>query len=626
MVGYRPQASLIAAITVGVLLCTLSWSGVQAADIWPEILPISEVKEGLHGIGLTVVSGTTIEEFSVEIRGVLEGQGPSKSLILVRVYGPVIERTGGIAAGMSGSPVYVDGKLVGAVAYGFDMADHTLGLLTPAADMILVQQLANKVAADEAESLAAFPAGIPISGQLIRSVVLAANPAIAQKWRQTLPADVAVAVPVATPLMVQGLSQRTMELLEKTFSNSNLLVVPTGGAIGQMGVPLEPGAALGVQLVRGDVNMTAIGTVTFTTADGGFTGFGHPFLNRGTANYFATSATIHETVRSIQMPFKLGSPLDVAGRLLQDRGAGVAGVLGSDPANIALEVNVKDRTNDSRQSFKAQVINDEALSTPLLAIAMLEGLDRGIDRIGRGSALVSLRVELADTTQVITRHNMFYSATDITATALSEVVRGIQALLNNDIGELKLRRVVLEVDIEDDRQTARLESVRARQVAYPGEVLDVEVCVRPFREEPLTMIMKLKIPENAVEGTVGVVARGGGYGIERLLLDDFTEDLIGSQDEDELFETTQAKDLNNLITTLFDRDKNNEVVLELFPYDDEEMPTQTSLKYEQIDKEKEEWDNETDSLQKVKVKLPTSWVIQGMITFEITIVNPKSNE
>ena len=124
------------AIFLGGLLSLIFLAGLPVGQSAPPVFPVSELKAGMTGIGKTVVQGTTIEKFDVEILGILKQQGPAGDLILVRVSGPLIDKTGGIAQGMSGSPVFVDGKLVGAVAYGWGFADARLGLLTPAADMI----------------------------------------------------------------------------------------------------------------------------------------------------------------------------------------------------------------------------------------------------------------------------------------------------------------------------------------------------------------------------------------------------------------------------------------------------------------------------------------------------------
>ncbi len=627
MTSARLSARLILAITV----CMALLASVAPAALATEelaIFPVSAVHAGLRGTGYTVVAGTKIEEFTADILGVLDGSGPSQALVLVRVSGPPIDVAGGIAAGMSGSPVYIDGKLLGAIAYGFDMADHTLGLITPAEDMVLVQQLAQAALAEKSAARpGAVPAGVTLSGQTIRSVALAPDPATAQAWRAALPQDVAIATPVATPLLIQGLSQRTMDLARKTFSRYNLLVAPGGAApAGASGVPLEPGAALGVQLVRGDINMTAIGTVTFVTPNGGFAAFGHPFLNRGRVGFFVTSATILQTVQSLQVPFKLGMPLAPAGRLLQDRGAGIAGMLGDDPPSIDVEVYLTDHATGREKFYEAQVVRDETLAAPLLAITLLEALDRGVDRIGKGTAQITTRVVIEGRDQMVTRHNMFYSSSDIAVASLSELATQLQALFTNDITPLQVKRVVLEAEVDEDRQTARLEKAQpGKRTVKPGETVDVEILMRPYRQDPVTLVMKLPIPKELPAGEHIAIVRGGGYGAPQISMEEInaaiSEEAAGMDDEEEMEDVT-AEDLDNLIAKLFDRPKNYEVILELYPADmtDEEPAATADL----LGSEEFVGDDEEGS-EFVRVKLPTAWIVQGQVTFKLTVEAPAGN-
>lgn len=623
------------------LLCGLAFLvGYAAAQSPPDIMPVTAVAKGQHGIGKTVVSGTTIEEFDVEILGVVRGQGPSQSLILVRTSGPLIERTGGIAAGMSGSPVYVDGKLLGAVAYGFDMADHTLGLLTPAEDMVQVLDLAAEM---QATAGSANTSAMPVA------VALSTSPDQAAQLRASLPADVAVAVPVATPLLINGLSERTMQLLSPALQRWNVQSVPAGKApTNTHSTSLEPGSAFGVQMVRGDVEMTALGTVTYVD-DEGFVGFGHPFLSRGDVNFFVTTAYIHEVVKSLQAPFKMGAPLDVVGHLTQDRGSGVAGFLGGQPDYLNVQVAVNDRSIGRTKQFNAQVIYDESLTVPLLAITLLEALDRALDRIGQGTATVKATVNGPGLPNPVTRDNIFYSSTDISAASLSELIYALQKLLGNDLATVKLHDVSFVVDVENARRTARVEKavVHTPQVK-PGGTVDMEVTIRPFREEPVKMTLRLPVPEDAPEGTVVAGVRGGGYGIPRLLVSEVAAQLEGSgEEEDEEGVENTPSDFAKFLAGLFDADRNYELVAEYYPGDvlaemeamqagaESSKPdagSKPSVAAKDPNPAKKSGKDAKTALNvsvkdvaPVKVKVATPYFIQGAIQVTFEVVSPTGN-
>lgn len=541
------------------------WSSCAVASSMPPIRPVAAVQKGERGIGKTVVSGTTVEEFGVEVLGIVAGVGPSDALILVRTFGPLIERTGGIAAGMSGSPVFIDGHLVGALAYGFSMADHTLGLVTPIDDMLRVRELLTRDGASSATSMEHQASAGPWSG-----IVVARYPEEADALRSVLPAHVGVAVPLATPLAVSGLGQRTKRILESSLPGWSMFGVPGGKTPSTIETPeLEPGSAVGVQLVRGDVNLTALGTVTFVDGNG-FVAFGHPLMNRGSVDFFATGAYVHEVVQSVEVPFKIGAPLQPVGRLSQDRQAGVAGVLGELPQTIAVTVEVYDVASETLTQLSAEIANDEGLTVPLLAITLLEGFDRAIDRIGAGTATVTATIEGEGLLKPLIRDNLFYSASDISAVSLGELLLGVHRLLANEYIPVGLKRIDIRADIEPGRRTARIESARpkARKVVA-GEAVEIEVSLRPFREEPITHTLVLEIPPSTPPGEVTVFVRGGGYGAPRVMAGELAGQLgesgLEPDEDDEGDVSSTAMSFEGFLAALFEADRNYEIVAEFYP-------------------------------------------------------------
>lgn len=577
------RARLMWSIGVWALLI-LRLGGCPAALAAVEVYPVHELGRGAVGVGYTVVQGTQIEPFTVEVLGVMERAGPAGSLILVRASGDVIERTGGIASGMSGSPVFIEGKLLGAIGYGFELADHRIGLVTPAADMLRVMDLIRPGGGEPAEATDGWApaeaeplgAGRSAAGalgpgkdkgwELPGGIVLAGSKKEAERLAAYVPQDVWVARPIATPLVVRGLGRRAMERLTRLFEGYDVFPVQAGGPPGGEGIQpvIAPGAAIGVQLIRGDVELTAIGTLT-AVDDRRFVAFGHSLFNRGEVDHFVTGAYIHHTVPSISFPFKIGAALAPIGSILQDRGAGIAGLLDRRPRAVQLDVRVADRDRRVEREFHVEVVHDKELTVPLLVVAALEAVDRSLDRLGAGTARVRMRIDGEGMPRPLTRENVFYSGSDVAAAALSELYAAVDLLLENEFQDPKLSSVSIDIEVEEGRRTARIERARpSARTVRQGERIDVVVTLRPYRAAPFDVTVPLDIPEGIGSGTVTVTVRGGTFGGETPLPE---EDLLSTEDggEEEPHLAIEAESLEKLIDEFEREPRNNDVVVEFYP-------------------------------------------------------------
>ena len=275
-----------------------------------EFMNVSEVRTGMTGYAKTVVQGTKIETFPVEILGVMKNSGPSGDLILAKFSGPLIEQTGGIAQGMSGSPVYIDGKLLGAVAYGWSFTNSKVGMITPIGDMLKLWNVPSK------EEIRPFNA---------RESSL---------------------IPIATPLMTSGFDSVSTAWMQSKLPEYNFNPVDTASASDDdTARPLEPGSSVAAALVNGDMKMGAIGTVTYVD-NNNIVAFGHPFLKKGSMNYFMHNAYIFTIVNNLASSFKLGSVGAEIGKINQDRGAGIAGQYGYLAPGIPVIIKVHKTSQD----------------------------------------------------------------------------------------------------------------------------------------------------------------------------------------------------------------------------------------------------------------------------------------
>ena len=545
-------------------LASAGWAFAGAIEVYP----VREVVPGLVGNGYTVVQGDVIESFPVEILGVLENAGPAGDLVLIRVQGDVMERTGGIAAGMSGSPVYVDGRLLGGIGYGFDMADHRIGLVTPAEDMLEVLALARAGAERReggAPELSQRPP-LPMAG-----VVIAPDPISAASARSIVEDDVWVASPIATPLAVSGLGPRAMGRLRSLVEGLGFVPV-TGGsssdltAVEEESNELLPGSALGVQLMRGDASVGAIGTVTHVE-DGAFVAFGHPFFSKGDVSYFASRAQVLTTVTSISVPFKLANSGAALGAITQDRSAGVGGVIGVLPETVRLSARVKDQDREKQTQFQVAAVQDELLTVPLLVIGALEALDRGIDRIGEGTGWVEFTIYGDGLPDPLVRSNMVYSQFDVAAESLVEAYEALLLLSENEFQDPELRAVEIDVRIEQGRRTASVvKATPHSETVFPGQQVLVDVALRPYRENTFTITVPLDIPDWVAPGQTTVSVQGGGFGFGGLLPEGLDPSFqIGWEDDEEEMDRTRAESLDKIVEDFVTRPRNNDLVLEFYP-------------------------------------------------------------
>ena len=619
-----------------------------------EYIPVRSLPWGIQGTGLTVISGTKVEPFTVEFLGVLEGASPTGGdLILIRVSGEVIDRAGGIAAGMSGSPVYLGGRLVGAIGYGFSMTDHRLGLVTPAEDMLpLLESMGGEPGAGEAEAAAEARATVPAY------VAVLPYGAAAPELPSPPDGSVAIATPVQTPLMISGLGRRAFKQLQEAFAGYPVQAIPAGRVSGRSKEPpnLVPGSAIGVQLVRGDVDVTAIGTVTAIDEQGRFVAFGHPFLHRGGVDYVASGAYIVHTVPSTAIPFKIGSPLGVIGRVGQDRAAGIAGRLGEAASTVKLNVQITDLDRARDRSFAVEVVDDPALGDLLLLTAALEAFDRALDRIGAGTSWVTWRIAAEGAGAELQRENMFYSASDVAAVSLGELAIAFQTLYSNPFVELGPTQVELHARVQERRLTAEIIEARpvAKEVPLGGSV-DVQIRLRPYRGEPFEIVRTLEIAAEGEPGEVTVIARGGGS----VFVDGLGHAEVGAGFEGEEpeaggeeAEPQKVESLEHWIREFEGQPRNNDLVLEYYPpFPDwrnhhvapdegndadleppalEDAPGGEEARAPGDHQEEEPAADEgafgferTSPVQRI---FPTEYVLYGEVTFSLTLVRPEEEQ
>ncbi len=501
-----------------------------------DIIPFSEIKVGMKGIGKTVFNGTKIEEFQAEVIGTLERVAPQKNLILVRLAGGPLATTG-VLSGMSGSPIYFGDRLAGAVAYTWGFAREPVAGGTPIQEMLQVEEheLPGTSLVGARGAAAAFGAR-PLSLLESPSLLPAHFAAYFDRFLPSASAATPI-TPIATPLLFSGVSARAMDRLAPALQRAGLVPIqggstgksPAGGAEAK----IVPGAGVGMKLIRGDVEFAAICTVTYREKDR-VMACGHPLLNLGPTDMIMTTAQVNGLFPSLQESFKFASAGEEVGAFKQDRSTGVFGYIGRRPRLIPVRLELQPLMGKPRH-YAFDIVEDPFLA-PYLLYAALNGV---LSSEEKDYGDVSLTYKEGSTIQVsgeedIELKNLF--AGDQAVLYTSGTVAFItQLLLNNEYRPAHINGINLILGYADERRTAWVERAWvSKDHVRPGETVQVSAVLKPFRGPEVTRQLDIKIPEEVTPGRL-VLQVGDGLTLARV------EDQ-GEQDDD-----FHPKDLAQLI-------------------------------------------------------------------------------
>ncbi len=472
-------------------------------------LSFEDVEPGMKGSGRTVFSGTKVESFDVEILGKLPNIGPDQDLILARLSGGPLEETG-VMAGMSGSPVFVDGKLIGAVAYTWGFTREPVAGITPIGEMLEIAARGGMTAT------AARASPLHIDGPALERLFdpRAIPGFLLQRFRTGLGGSQVVS-PLAVPLTVSGVGARGFARIESDLVESGFLPLQAtpSGRSSEPSPTLEPGSAMGLKLTRGDVEMAATGTVTWVDGKG-VLAFGHPLFGLGGVDLPLTGARVEMLLSSLERSARMATPLSEVGAIRQDRAAGVFGELGSRPRMLPVRVQLSSPDGEARSySFD---IADDALLSPLLLYSALNGILASRESVF-GSA--TLRLSEGSVIKMVGEEDVLLDNLYAGPTAF-DYSTGIAAyvlylLMNNDWEPPRIAGINLLFEYVDIPLTGRIQRVSLdRYRARPGDSVEVSVVVDPFRGSQQVLSAELSIPPETPAGHL-IIYVGGALGVSR---------------------------------------------------------------------------------------------------------------
>jgi len=563
------------ATQVPVLKRTQSQALVQQLLREGKIMRARDVKRGMTGYGLSVFQGTTIEKFPIRVIGVLESVNGGGDFVLFRVTGgTVIKRQSSIVAGMSGSPVYINGKLLGAISIGFGFPKEAIGGITPIADMItaalpdpsrtrsVAASGATKAASGAAKAAAAGHSNsaqsstrssvaptqhinleeqiwrpreaLQVAGRNIERVVVSRD-----RTRLALSGERSSATmtmhPATMLLQVSGVSADSLPRLQRVLAPYGLEPIMGGGRSsggsfggglsGGMGAQVFnmsskktgvkaafiPGGALGAQMVSGDMDMTGVGTITYRIGNR-VLAFGHPMLGLGATSLPMTSAYIHDIFPSYQSSFKLASPIQTLGAIQQDTNFAIGGTVGAKADTVPMTVLIRNPQRQILKTYHVQIMKDPVLTPTLIQSTAAEMIDTTLGKDSDKMVSISLRMKLRDQPDIV-RRNLLYAPGDIVSSSLNDLNEALLVTQTNSFARGAIQGVNVEVNVQATRKTATIKNVFAdRNKVKAGQTVRISVELAPTTspDKTITKTFAFTVPADAPTGVLRIAVGASG--------------------------------------------------------------------------------------------------------------------
>lgn len=443
-----------------------------------EIMLSSEIKEGMKGYGKTVFSGTNIDTFDVEIIGVLKNARPQSDIILARLKSDLLLKTG-IVAGMSGSPVYISNRLIGAVAFSWTFSKEPITGITPIKDMLDVLQIKEK----EPSKTGLF---FSPDEKSINTSYKGKNYSLES---------------IKTPLIITGCDERILRLLDMEIYKYNFLTMH-GGVAGNITMnkkELNPGDAVGVQLVSGDMNITGIGTVTYREGDKILL-FGHTMFYGGSIKMPLTTAYVLTVMPSLEASFKLATSGNIIGKIVEDRVAAVSAKIGEYTEMVPVTVSLS--YPDGNKTYSYNIVDEIQLFPLFLSVCAINSAVMNLGMMDKSTVLFDFEILLDDGNKIKLKETFSDIVTDV------NLLKGMQTLLSpliqlaiNKFKEVNIKSVKLNINITGDVRIAEIDEIKInKSEVKPGETIEVTVILKPYQAKSFEKKLKLEIPDDTEPG------------------------------------------------------------------------------------------------------------------------------
>lgn len=652
------KKGLVSLCLTGALLV----SSVAVAAL-PEIIGLKELQPGMWGTGYTVIDASgEIRPFDVQVVGILgDNSKMSAKRILVNLSGPLIEETGGAISGMSGSPIYFNGRLAGALSAGYkDMYPTQRIMLTPIEDMLKIwdypdtrnktrmpqldlaqmkaerekfqadQEAKAKEGKEPAEEKAAEEAVAQSEIHEEQAGAEAQDEETATNEEAEVESGSEAPLEHKTTYFASGFGAQGLKMLQSKMSPLGIQVdydnTWDNGVSMMSARPnavLQPGSPVGVAMSIGDFTFGSMGTVT--AVDGNrVLAFGHSYTHRGNVNYFMTDADVISTIHGPTSGMKLGNVQGIIGRVNQDRQDGIGGILGQFPQTVPVIVTVHDKDTGREITYNTMVAYDEEVLAALAPVVVYSSINTTLDR--QDASTASLQFSLRSSygkDGLISRRNMFYDDGDVAKVAVTELNDILAVILGNKEKEADMLDLKVDVTIDKGRKTATLVSaVPSKQEVVPGEEITFDTTIKPYRGEKIKLSVPYKVPEHQQPGQLALDVHGGGLvNVAKILLAQQQATEAGAKPAEE--EPTVDVQLQNMLSS----NCNNDIVIEStveVPQNDAEL--KESIR--QAQKLAKELAKNPQAVKKpnqkpVVNKLATDYIIENVIHTSVKVLEKK---
>ena len=607
---------LLSASLILLLFRTVPLAG-QAAVIDPATLPVSRIEPGMLGVGRTVFKGDSIEEFQVRIIGTLKNFLPKKDIILAELMGDRLKYTG-VIGGMSGSPIYIDGKLIGALAYGWSYAKDPVFGITPIAQMLEIESdvRAQGALAPQSGAAAGRTEGVPNYYSLFDPPKDMLADEAPQEPRPAAGGGSLTRLEV--PLIFSGCQPGVVERYGKIFARFGLVPL-MGGSAGGAGDSLEAsrnfeaGSAVSAQLIRGDLSLAATGTLTWRD-ENRILAFGHPFLQFGPVDFPMTAADIVTVLPNVERSFKISNSTAFIGSIKADQSNGIYGLVGSEPRMIPLEIGLS-LPGNRKESFHYEMVRHKLLTPVLGALSLINSIQSVGNSGSEQTFDLDARIEVRGREPVVIQN--MYAGSQGSGMVTRDLQTVLQYLYSNFYGPADIGDMRLSLEVKDGFPNALIREVYLdRSSVYPGDTLQIDVLLDPFNGPRFKVPFKVVIPQDETENNLFILV-GGAEPITR------TE-----------FQLSPGRfmytSLDHLIRLINETRKNNCLYVKVFRMDKglilggHEMPGLPSSTWAMLSSEKSAGATlPLNDLSLAEFEKPTGYIISG---FKVLPVELKERE
>ena len=505
---------------------------------------VDDIRPGMKGTGRTVMVGTKLEDFEAEVLGVMKGVSPGRDMVLCRLKGCNLEHAG-IIQGMSGSPIMIDGKLLGAVAFAWEFAKDPIAGVTPFSQMVQYARSSDRKLAAEGIELgephallldeARVVGGLSgLDFDLARPVAVVGGGLAGMK-------------PIATPIAASGFSARALAILADGLGPIGMAPVAGGAATERIkreegDKPLVPGSPLSIAMVTGDFDISGIGTVTHVEGDRVY-GFGHPMMSLGTCEFPMMTGYIHTVYPRASVSMKMGSPLKTVGVMDTDVSTGVAGRLGRKPDMLPMTVKVTSGRYSEPQTFRVEIVREPNLMPTLVMAVLANAIDTEGDLPNELTARLRAKVVLkgGGTIEIDDAiSGARYSGPTGPQAMFGPVATIVGILSRNAIGPVRIESIDAQVEVARGRTTASIESARlVSDRLEPGGTVKAVVTIKPYKRDRETIALAMQLPDDLPEGHYEAVICDMTGSLRRRLRND--PRLLDPRDSDDLLRLVRAQ-------------------------------------------------------------------------------------